>query len=253
MRYLDRLITDLNTDSNGISSTGISILFLEYTTAPEAQFPVQLKQASALLSYLLNEGQRVAGDIMIAGDSAGGGLVLSLLSHLRHPHLDIQPITLHQPLKGVFLFSPWVSFDTDFDSYPRNAFKDVLVPDTLRKWAGMYLGTVDGEVDPGVVTGGNNYSEPLLANASWWKGMHDVVENVWMFGGEDEVFIDSLRAFGTKFLEGWMAGGGGEGKVEFQFVERETHVGPILDVMLKYKEKEQTQLALEKWLKELLV
>lgn len=250
MRYLDRLVTDINTDPNGISS--ISILLLEYTLVPEAQFPIQLKQACALLSYLLNEGQRAASDIMIAGDSAGGGLVLSLLSRLRYPHLDIQTITLHQPLKGVFLLSPWVSYDTDFESFPRNAFKDVLVPDMLRKWAGMYLGTVDREVDPRVVTGGNNYSEPLLANASWWKGMHDVVEEVWLFGGEDEVFIDSLRAFGAKFLEGWMAGGGVEGKVEFQFAEREPHVGPIMDVMLQYKEKGQVQLALEKWLKELL-
>jgi acetyl esterase/lipase len=250
MRYLNRLVTDLNNVSDG--SPSIVVLLLEYTLVPEAHFPSQLKQASSLLSYLLNETQRAASDIMIAGDSAGGGLALSLLSHLRRPHIDIQTITLHQPLRGVFLFSPWVSYDTGFDSFARNAFKDVLVPDMLHKWAGMYLGTVDGEIAPEVVDGGNNYSEPLLANASWWEGMHDVVEDVWLFGGQDEVFIDALYAFGTKFFEGWKAGGGIDGKVEVQFARGEPHIGPIMDVMLQYKEKAQGQLALERWLEERL-
>lgn len=113
---------------------------------------------------------------MIAGDSAGGGLALSLLSHLLHPHLDVQKVPLSVPLRGAFLLSPWVSFDTTDDSYTRNAEKDFLVPAVMRYWAGLHLGTIEEEVDPGVVTGGTNYSELLLADASWWEGMHGVWE-----------------------------------------------------------------------------
>lgn len=246
LEYLHRLVTDLNTSD---STTSVSILLLAYTLAPEAQFPTQLRQASAVLSYLLNEGKSPS-DILIAGDSAGGGLALSLLSHLLHPHLDISKIQLLEPLRGAFLYSPWVSFDTTHDSFERNAQKDVLVPNMLRKWGGMYLGTVDGETDPGITTGGNNYSEPLLSNASWWRGMNNVVRDIWIFAGNDEIFTDSLHAFGVKLRDGWKDGGGVEENVVLEFGEDEAHIGPILDVMLQYKEKSGTQLGLEKWLKE---
>jgi len=117
----------------------------------------------------------------------------------------------------------------------------------------MYTGTANGEKDPGFVTGGNNYSEPLLANASWWKGMHNIVSDMWIWAGEDEVFVDSVRAYGAKFLEGWKAGSGVEEKVKLEFVENCAHIGPIMDVMLRYEEKGKSQLILEEWLKERLV
>lgn len=250
MQYLNRLVKDINKDlSDSTASTSISVLLLAYTLAPEVQFPEQLKQASTMLSHLLHGGKRASSNILIGGDSAGGNLALSLLSHLRHPHLDIPSVPLSVPLRGVFLFSPWVSFDTSHDSFARNAGKDFLVANMLRKWAGMFLGTVNGEIDPGVVAGGNNYSEPLLANASWWEGMHKIVGCVWMYGGEDEIFIDSQRAFASKFLEGWKSGGGLEENVVFDFATDNAHIGPILDVMLQYEEKTGTQLGFEKWLK----
>ena len=133
---------------------------------------------------------------MITGDSVGGGLAISLLSHLLHPYLDVPCMSLPEPLRGAVLYSPWASFDTYYNSYMRNAVKDTLVPRVLRKWAGMYLGTVERDTDPGIITGGNNYSEPLLANPPWWEGINNVVACVWIWGGENEVFIDSLHTFG---------------------------------------------------------
>ncbi|KUJ07637.1 alpha/beta-hydrolase [Mollisia scopiformis] len=247
MQYFHRLVTDINNLPD--STLSITVLLLAYTLAPEAQFPTQLKQATTLLSYLLKEGSRPASSILIAGDSAGGGLSLSLLSHLLHPHPDIRTLNLNAPLRGVFLYSPWVSFDTSQDSYARNAQKDSLVPNVPRKWAGMYLGTGEGEVDPGITMGGDSYSEPLLGNASWWEGMHEVIRDVWIFGGKDEVFIDSMYAFQAKFCMGWVAGGGVEERVVVGFVEAEAHIGPVMDVLLQYKKKSVTQLRFEEWLK----
>ncbi|TVY13587.1 putative alpha/beta hydrolase [Lachnellula arida] len=247
MQYFHRLVTDLNKLSDGTPS--ISVLLLAYTLAPEAQFPIQLKQAVSMLSYLLNEAGKSPMDIMITGDSAGGGLILSLLSHLLHPHPDIPKLSISMPLRAAFLYSPWVSFDTSHDSYTKNDVKDTLVPDILRKWAGSYLGTVDRETDPGVVVGGNNYSEPLLADASWWEGMHNIVKDMWIWAGENEVFLDSLRDFGAKFSDGWKVGGGAEESIKLEFGKNDAHIGPIMDVMLQYKEKSETQLGLEEWLK----
>lgn len=126
------------------------------------------------------------------------------------------------------------------------------MPNMLRKWAGIYLGTSEGENDPGIVTSGNNYSEPLLSNASWWQGAHREVKEIWIFTGEDEVFANSLHAFGDKICKGWVACRGLEEKITLEVVENEAHVRPIMDVMLQYKEKSETQLGLEAWLKKIL-
>jgi len=250
MEYLSRLVVDMNSLSDGLL---ISIFVPAYTLAPEAVFPTQLKQAAAVLSYLLVDHNRSPSSLMLAGDSAGGNLVLSLLSHIRYPHPDISEISLKTPLRGTLLLSPWVSFDTNHKSFMRNAQADSLVPNMLRKWSSMYLGTNIGEDDPGVVTGGNQYSEPLRADSTWWKGMHVTTGDVFLYGGEDEVFIDGLKEFASKFQEGWTAAGGVSHDIHLEFVENDAHIGPIMDVMLRYNEKSGAQLALERWLRERLV
>ncbi|PQE06766.1 alpha beta hydrolase fold protein [Rutstroemia sp. NJR-2017a BBW] len=254
LHYLHRLVTDINGDLfTSPGSPSISVLVLSYSLAPEAPFPQQLKEASSMLSYLLQNGKRSPTSIMLAGDSAGGSIALSLLSHLQKPHDGIPELAISEPLRGAVLISPWVSFDTKHDSYVRNAEKDVCVESCLRKWGGMFLGTVEGETIPDVVSGGNNYNEPLLAPPSWWEGMHKLVSNVWIYGGADEIFVDPIRAFAGKFEEGWKAGGGGKEKVVVEITEDCAHIGPILDVMLQYEEKGKTQLGLENWLKEIVL
>src|SRR6185436_15289164 len=58
-------------------------LSLEYRLAPEHPFPAQLEDATRAYQFLLREGVPPKR-IVIAGDSAGGGLVLSTLVHLRN-------------------------------------------------------------------------------------------------------------------------------------------------------------------------
>jgi len=250
MEYLNRLVIDMNSLSDGLS---ISVLVPAYTLAPEAVFPTQLKQVAAVLLYLLVDCNRSPSSIILGGDSAGGNLVLSLLSHIRHPCPDVPEILLRTPLAGTVLFSPWVSFDTSHKSFLRNAQTDALIASNLRKWSSMYLGTNIREEDPGVVTGGNEYSEPLQADSPWWKGMADVAGDVFLYGGEDEVFIDGLKEFARRFQEGWATVDGGKHELHVEFVKNDAHIGPIMDVMLQYKEKSEAQLAVELWLKERLV
>lgn len=79
----------------------IAVLFLQYDLAPAAQYPRQLEQAVELLRYATTTLQRAPEKIMLMGDSAGGNMVLGVLSHLMHPQPKIQPLKLGGTLKGL--------------------------------------------------------------------------------------------------------------------------------------------------------
>src|SRR5258707_263246 len=70
--------------------------------APTAPYPRQLQQAALLLTHALHTLHIPPQNIILTGDSAGANLVLSLLSHISHPHpstvLPIPRISLSSPL-----------------------------------------------------------------------------------------------------------------------------------------------------------
>ncbi|KAF2711936.1 alpha/beta-hydrolase [Pleomassaria siparia CBS 279.74] len=94
-KYFTRLVDDLNATAG---TKRVAVLVLAYQLAPEATYPTQLQEAATILSYLLTETARSPADIFITGDSAGGGLSLSLLSHILYPHPDVLRIELSVPL-----------------------------------------------------------------------------------------------------------------------------------------------------------
>ncbi|KAH8721585.1 hypothetical protein GQ44DRAFT_829147 [Phaeosphaeriaceae sp. PMI808] len=61
--------------------------------------PAQLQKVAAVLAYLAKQSE--ASRIFLAGDSAGGNLVLALLSHILHPHPDVPVVELKQPLAST--------------------------------------------------------------------------------------------------------------------------------------------------------
>ena len=81
--------------------------------------------------------------IFVAGDSAGGNLALSLLSHLVHPQPEVAEkvrLNLSEPLGGAVLISPWVNFDPEQDSVKRNATSDMVTASAAIRWSESYLG-----------------------------------------------------------------------------------------------------------------
>lgn len=245
-QYWHRIVRKLN----GLGETkSIAVLQLAYTLAPEATYPTQLQEAATVLSHLLKEQGKPASNVILAGDSAGANLLLSLISHLLHPHPVVAPIKLDEPLRAALLFSPWVSFRTDFASFERNAEIDLLVPTMLRRWAAVYLGKSreDPESDPGPVYG-DPYSDPLTNEAGWWSGMHRVVNDVLVLNGGDEVFADGITEFGRVFKKGWAEGGGDSDKVTATEMPRRAHIDPIMSVMVSPKGVFEDQLLVEEWL-----
>jgi acetyl esterase/lipase len=111
-------------------------LALDYRLAPEHPFPAALEDAVAGYQWLLDAGF-ASSEVVIAGDSAGGGLALATLLSLRDSG-DPLPA-------GAVLLSPWVDLRARDESITENAPYDYLggLPDFLDQVARAYAGTDD--------------------------------------------------------------------------------------------------------------
>ncbi len=142
----------------------------DYPLAPEHPFPAALDAVWAAYRSLAQEGSSA---IALAGDSAGGGLALAVLS------LAAQDRILRQPCCATVL-SPWADLALTGDSMRTRADADpVLSRDALAGMAAEYL---DG-ADPA-----DWRASPLHAPLS---GLPPVRIDV----GDDEVLLDDARRY----------------------------------------------------------
>ncbi len=114
---------------------GARALALDYRLAPEHPFPAPVEDALAAYRFLLASGiapERIA----IAGDSAGGGLVVAAM-------LAIRGAGLPQPGCG-WCISPWVDLQSTGASMNDNAARDPTVQKAgILDFAGIYLAGAD--------------------------------------------------------------------------------------------------------------
>lgn len=109
------------------------VFIADYRLGPEHQFPAALEDAHAAYLGLLAEG---ATQIVIVGDSAGGGLSLSLLSLLQAEATKLA----HKPAAAVVM-SPWTDLSLSGESILGKADEELyLTKDMLQACAEMYLG-----------------------------------------------------------------------------------------------------------------
>lgn len=105
-----------------------------YRLAPENPFPAALDDA--LAAWKLVRALRPHAPLFVAGDSAGGGLSLSLLVRLRD-------LGLAMP-KGAILLSPWTDLTASGASVDGNHGKDLwFTREHLETWARYYVGRAD--------------------------------------------------------------------------------------------------------------
>ncbi len=110
-------------------------LALHYRLAPEAPFPAAVEDALAGYRFLLAQGLQPAR-IAIAGDSAGGGLVVAAMVAIRDAGLP-------QPACG-WCISPWVDMEAIGESMIDRAATDPTVQkEPLLEMARYYLNGAD--------------------------------------------------------------------------------------------------------------
>jgi epsilon-lactone hydrolase len=162
-------------------------LAIDYRLAPEHPFPAAVEDATAAYRWLLAQGYK-PGKIVIAGDSAGGGLTIVLLLAIRDAGLPMPA--------GAVPISPWTDLEGTGESVRTRAAKDVMVTiENLTGSAKQYYGTHDPK-DPLV--------SPVHGN---FRGLPPMLIQV----GDAEILLDdatrvakSAKAAGVEVeLEVW--------------------------------------------------
>lgn len=152
-------------------NTGVRTFMYEYRLAPEHPFPAALDDSVKMYEWLLASGF-LSENIVIAGESAGGGLALALLLALKERKIDLPAATV--------AISPWTDLTCSGNSYKT---KNKVSPAPLNSWVVFsrhYAGDYSADfhlISP--LFGDFNGLPPILINA----------------GENDELFDDSEQFF----------------------------------------------------------
>ncbi len=155
-------------------AAGARVLALDYRLAPEHPFPAPVEDTLAAYRFLLAGGFKPE-NIAIAGDSAGGGLVVAAL-------LAIRDAGLAQPACG-WAISPWVDMEATGASMTSKAAEDPTVQkEGIDFMASSYLNGADPR---------HPLAAPMYADL---KGIAPLLIQV---GAAETLLDDSIRLAGV--------------------------------------------------------
>ncbi len=119
------------------SSTSMDVLSFDYRLAPEYRYPAPLEDAMKAWNYLMMFGYG-ARDVILAGDSAGGNLALTLTLKLKEEGRLLP--------RGLVLFSPWTDMTGSGKSHhTKEGIDPVLDAAYLQEAIQSYLGDAPSE------------------------------------------------------------------------------------------------------------
>jgi acetyl esterase/lipase len=145
---------------------GFHVFAPDYRLAPENRFPAAIEDAVAFYRALLSAGY-APKNIVVAGESAGGGLVLSLMLSLRDTGVPLPA--------AAALFSPWTDLAATGDSIRTNTDRCAMFDGAGVAFSARYY---LGDTDPR-----HPLASPLYADLS---GLPPLLIHV----GADEVLLD---------------------------------------------------------------
>ena len=228
------------------------IVFLEYVLAPEYPYPAQLVQVVASFRYLLETRSLKIEDIVVAGDSAGGNLVGSLLAHLAEPSPYAAPVDLAgRQLRAALFICPWTMMHVDQESFTTNESNDYLDRPQALRFKGEW------KPDEGEVWA--NLCEAPDATRVWNKAFGrdgpGVVSKAMVTAGNAEVLLDSCNIFARDHVHAEMVVA--DRKTDFSVLdgkafvsvecEGEVHVQPAVDSFVGYSDGVMMR-AITRWL-----
>jgi monoterpene epsilon-lactone hydrolase len=156
----------------------MSVLLPAYRLAPENPFPAAMNDVLKIYRWLLSQGYQ-AKNILISGDSAGGGLCLASVIALRDQG-DALPA-------AVICLSPWADLTMQGQSHVTNSKSEAMLNvDVLREWALAY-------------TSGQNLNNPLVSPV--FADFHGFPPLLIQVSG-DEILLDDATALAAKAKAG---------------------------------------------------
>lgn len=150
---------------------GVTCLTYEYRLAPEHPFPAAIDDSVEVYQWLLNKGYKPE-NIVIAGESAGGGLCLAIL-------LALKDLGIVLPTAAVAI-SPWTDLACTSESYKTKNKVSLAPKDSWTVFSKYYIG--ENKAD-------NPLISPLYGNL---KGLPPIFINS---GVDDELFEDGEKFY----------------------------------------------------------
>lgn len=157
------------------SQCGVRVFCAAYRLAPENPYPAAVDDALEAYRYLLKKGY-APREILLCGESAGGGLIYALGLRLRQEGLELPC--------GLIGISPWVDLTGSGQSYETNRDNDPsLTQELLEFYAKCY--TTD-PADP--------LCSPVFGDLTGFPPSL-------LFAGGDEILLDDARALHEKLVQ----------------------------------------------------
>eukprot|EP00555_Chaetoceros_dichaeta_P004178 CAMPEP_0198259916 /NCGR_PEP_ID=MMETSP1447-20131203/8993_1 /TAXON_ID=420782 /ORGANISM="Chaetoceros dichaeta, Strain CCMP1751" /LENGTH=371 /DNA_ID=CAMNT_0043947437 /DNA_START=272 /DNA_END=1387 /DNA_ORIENTATION=- len=172
-----RLVEASSNRSNGSDEDGVAVFSLDYRRPPQHPHPAPIEDCLVAYTWLLRYmGDGAEDRIVLAGDSAGGAMVVLMMTEMK------RDAGLPLPA-GAIMLSPWVDLeDTSLPSWDENKDLDYLLPDLTDFCARAFVGN-DG---------------PSLYTASATNQDLTGLPPLLIMVGEKEVFRDQTVVFSDK-------------------------------------------------------
>ena len=176
---------------------GMRVATVEYRLAPEHPFPAAIDDCLEAYKHLLASGYPCQ-NIILAGESAGGGLCYSLCLKLKELGLPLPA--------GVVAISPWCDLTLSGESYETNKDTDpTLTKERLNYFVKCYLGEIKStrtaykkekhvDYDTGAPLRTNPFVSPAHADLS------DMPPSL-IFAGGDEILLSDAEMMHARLME----------------------------------------------------